>query len=133
MNEQVGDTAFGLLSGTIKVALTLGGLAGGVVGLSTGNATLVVIGVGMFILGQVVHALDQRSLDRQLQRWATEALRGRAPVPPTSVRMQLMRSVARSEGVRGDMKGGFQMACLAWAAADARMAVDDSARAWPTR
>jgi hypothetical protein len=115
-----GNTVLGLLSGLLKVGLTLAGVVGGVFGLVTGSWTLVLLGVGAFTLGQVLHAIDQRTLDRQLQRWASEALGGASPIPPRAVRMHFIRSAAQIEGMRGDMKYGFQMACRAWAAEEDR-------------
>ena len=133
MSKETSNTALGLLSGIVKIALTLGGVVAGVVGLGTGHSTVVFLGVGMFLLGRVVHAIDQKTLDAQLQRWASDALAGLAPVPPRSVRMRLMRSVARTEGMRGDMKHGFQIACRVWAADQARAVRDDEFESQVTR
>lgn len=113
---ELGNTAMGLISGVLKFLLTIGGVGLGIFGLVTGNWAAVGIGVGIFVLGQVVHTLDQKSLDAQLARWAAEAVAGVGPVPPRSVRMTLMRFAAQSEGLGGDMKRGFQIACRDWAA-----------------
>lgn len=133
MSKETSNTVLGLFSGILKIALTIGGVVAGVVGLCTGQSTVVLIGVGMFLLGQVVHAIDQRAFDAQLQRWASDALAGLAPVPPRTVRMHLMRSAARTEGMRGDMKHGFQIACRVWAADKARAVRDDEFETQVTR
>jgi hypothetical protein len=116
MNRDASSVVTGLISGLVKLALTVGALIVGAVGLFTGNWTIVLLGVGMFLLGQVVHAMDQRALDRQLERWASETLGGVSPDPPRSVRMHLIRSSVQTEGWSGDTKLGFQLACRAWVA-----------------
>lgn len=110
---------FGWLILLIKFALTLGGIVAVVVGLFTGSWTLVVMGVVAVLLGQVVHAVDQRLLDLQFENWATEALDS-GPTPPREVRTQLMKSVAAQVGYRGDLKFEFQMACREWASEQER-------------
>jgi hypothetical protein len=127
MNSDVSGTVGGLLSGVLKFTLTVGGLIAGLVGLFVGNLAVVALGVGMFFLGQVVHAMDQRALDRQLQRWAAEALGGMAPVPPRSVRMRLIRSSAQTWGQHGDTKLAFQMACRSWVTEQQLASIDTSA------
>ena len=110
------NTAMGLVLGVLKFLLTIGGVGLGIFGLITSNWTAVGIGIGLFVVGQFVHAWDQKTLDVQLAHWAEEAVAGVGPVPPQSVRRNLIRSVAQTEGVHGDTKRGFQVACRLWAA-----------------
>jgi hypothetical protein len=51
------------------------------VGLLSQNWPLVGVGVGLFVFGQTAHAFDQRHVDVQLERWATEAVAGIGPIP----------------------------------------------------
>lgn len=106
----------GLATGLLKILATLGGVVLVVVGLVMGSWTFVWVGVGVFVLGQVIHAVDQSQLDKQLAAWATEAVGPGGPVPPRPVRKQLARLAWSTEGVDGDVKYAFQSACRSWAA-----------------
>lgn len=116
MGGDVESPVMAMVSMLLKLPLAIGGLLVGLVGLLGGNLVIVGAGAVMFILSRVIHAMDQRALDRQTQRWSYEVLGSMAPIPPRHVRMRLLRSSAQIEGVRGDIKHRFQMECHAWAA-----------------
>ncbi len=113
---EVGNMVAGGVSSILKILLTIGGVGLAILGLVTSNWVAVGIGIVLYVLARIVHALDQRSLDVQLARWASEAVVGVGPVPPQSVRMTLIRVSLQSEGLSGDVKRAFQIACRDWAA-----------------
>lgn len=122
--------AQGLLLGLGKWVLTIAGVVIAIVGLATGNGSFIGVGVGAFVLGQVVHWLDQQHMDIQLKRWATEAVAGVGPVPPQGVRKHLAQLAWGAEGMGGDVKAGFQQACQGWATEQTAGKAGDQSH-WP--
>lgn len=117
--SEAGYAIGGAVSGLAKILCTLAGVGLAIVGAVTQNWTLVWIGGGLLVLGQVIHAIDQVVLDRQLQGWAAEAVAGVGPIPPKAVRKQLINRASATEGLRGDVQGAFKHYCWVWAGQNA--------------
>jgi hypothetical protein len=105
----------GLIGGLVKFALTLAGFGAGIYGVATQQWGFVWLGAGLLVLGQVVHSIDQRLLDKQLQAWAEEATAGIGPVPPRAVRKEFAHRAMATEGFSGDVSASFKSSCRQWA------------------
>ena len=105
----------GLITGALKILSFVGGVALIAVGLFKGMSwPMIWTGVGLIVVSQMIHALDQVLLDRDLKRWATAAVNGIGPVPPRHVRAELIRRANATRGIGGDVRTAFYGRCQEW-------------------
>lgn len=113
--SETSNAVGGLIGGLVKFALTIAAFGLAIYGVVSQNWTFVWVGVGLLVLGQVVHSIDQHMLDRQLRAWAEEATAGIGPVPPKQVRKELAHRAMTTQGFRGDVAAAFKSSCRQWA------------------